>query len=236
MKSTIFLTAILVSLSSFGGLTSPFVGTIEGLDTPNTHYVGDSFVIRGQTPGSLNEYGQLKDAGIKSVIIFKNQTKNEVDQEKETLKELKIKYTHIEFPWKDITEFKPVCEKALAALKILKANNDKEIPTYFHCTVGEDRTGVLAGLFLQVLGQETDVAKIYQEEMCEKGYAEGDHNKIASVANTVRSNLNPVFLKMSYLLKKANYDLSAVNCGADFENDQNYKKSTYSKPASFRCQ
>ena len=70
-----FFTLLFFSLNSFAGLNSSFIGTVEGLDTPNSHIVGDSYLIRGQAPRSLKEYEQLKEIGIDSVVIFKNQTK-----------------------------------------------------------------------------------------------------------------------------------------------------------------
>lgn len=236
MKNLLLPFLFVLSLNTQAALESFFASSVEGLDVPNSHIVGDSYIIRGQTPRNRDEYGQLLDIGVSQVIIFKNQTKNEVDAELEILKKLKIKTTHIEFPWKDITEFAPVCEKALNALKILKENNDREITTFFHCTVGEDRTGVLAALFLQVLGAERDIEKLHREEMCQKGYEVGNPKKHGHVAKTVRENLNPVFLKMSYLLKKANYKLQNVNCAHDFDRDQVFQKSSFSKPNSLSCQ
>lgn len=227
--------SLIMTTPIVGGLQSPFVSTVEGLDTPNSHIVGDSHAIRGQAPRNALEFEQLRNLGIESVVIFKKQTKNEVDKEIQILEELGIDYTHIEYPWKDITDFKPVCEMTLKGLKILKANNELGRNTFFHCTVGEDRTGVLAGLFLQVLEADFDVKKIFQEEMCAKGYGAGNSKKIAKVYNEVHANLNPVFLKMSYLLKKVNNDLKRVNCAYQFDKDQSFLKSQYARPESFRC-
>ncbi len=236
MKKTFSLLFLLLSLNSTAALESYFPSSVDGLDIPNAHWVENSYILRGQTPRNKMEYEQLKNLGVGHVIIFKNQTKNEVVQELKILSEIGIKATHIDFPWKNITGFAPVCEKALTALKILKNNNDRKMTTFFHCTVGEDRTGLLAGLMLQVVGANRDLLNIHDQEMCQKGFGAGNPQKHWQVAKTVRENLIPVYLKMSYLLKKSNYILDLVNCDHEFDTDKNFHKTIYSKTTHFSCQ
>lgn len=235
MKTLILVIFTVLSTSSFAGFESPFESTIAGLTIPNSHFVGSERIIRGQSPRNLEEYQQLKDLGVSKVLIFKNETKNEVQAEIQILKKLDIKYKHIEFPWKDITDFSPVCENAKLALKWIKNNEEKSETTYFHCTVGEDRTGLLAGLVLLSKENNLSVKKVYKEELCAKGYEAGDPNKNAKVSKTVRENLTPVFLKMAYLLKKAHNDANAINCDYDFDSDLSFQKSIYAQYSSFRC-
>ncbi len=235
MKKYSLLLLTYFTFSAHAGLQSPFSSSIPKLSIPNSSYVGSTSIIRGQTPRDKAEYEELKNLNVKHVIIFKNQTRNEVDQEIGILTSHKIKFTHIDFPWKDIGDFKPECEKALLALKILKANLEKNSTTFFHCTVGEDRTGLLAGLILQTFQKNSNVKIIYQTEMCQKGYEAGDPQKLVSVAKTVRDNLNPVFLKFSYLLKNSNYQLEKINCGHNFEIDSAFSNSIFSRPSTFSC-
>lgn len=232
---TIILFLLCFATSLQAGLQSSYESTVANLSTPNAHYVGSSSAIRGQAPRSKKEFVELKELGIATVIIFKNQTKTEVDREIDILNELGMNYVHLDFPWKDVTDFTPVCENAKSALKILKGSNDIGQMTFFHCTVGEDRTGTLAGLFLQVIGEERDVGVIYQNEMCAKGYADGNKKKHFSVARKVKESLNPVFLKMSYLLKKSDYDVDGINCQHDFERDREFKTSFYARDRDFSC-
>jgi len=235
MKTLILFIFTLVTTSALAGFESPFESSIENLTVPNSHYVGSEWVIRGQTPRNLEEYQQLKELGVKKVLIFKNETKNEVQTEIQTLNKLKIKSKHIEFPWKEITNFVPVCENAKMALKWIKQNEASNETTFFHCTVGEDRTGLLAGLILLSNESGLSVKSVYKDELCAKGYEAGDPNKNAGVSKTVRENLTPVFLKMTYLLKKSHNDVNAINCNYDFDSDLSFNKSIYNQSASFRC-
>lgn len=235
MKTLILFIFSLVTTTAFAGFESPFESSIDTLTVPNSHYVGSDMVIRGQTPRNLEEYQQLKDLGVAKVLIFKNETKNEVQTEIQILNKLKIKSKHIEFPWKEITNFVPVCENAKLALKWIKSNEDSGETTFFHCTVGEDRTGLMAGLILLTKETNLSVKAVYKDELCAKGYEAGDPNKNANVSKTVRENLTPVFLKMAYLLKKAHNDASAINCNYAFDSDLSFKKSIFAQNTSFRC-
>jgi hypothetical protein len=234
IKNIILLNFIIVS-TAFGGLTSSIPGTVAGLSIPNSHYVLNETIIRGQTPRSIDEYTELKNLGVKSVLIFKNETKDEVKTEIQTLKNLKIAYSHIDFPWKDIAEFAPVCNKAKDALKLLIKNKQAETKTYFHCTVGEDRTGFLAGLLILSETPQMAIKDVFQEELCAKGYEAGDTNKIQAVVKTVRDNLTPVFLKFAYLLKISKNNVEKIDCNYDFSSDQAFLNNTYNKPLSFKC-
>jgi protein-tyrosine phosphatase len=235
MKTIILIIIAIISSTAWAAFESPFESSIEALTIPNSHYVDSELVIRGQTPRNLEEYQPLKDLGVSKVLIFKNETKNEVQTEIQILNKLKIKSKHIEFPWKEIAHFIPVCEQAKAALKWIKANQELNETTFFHCTVGEDRTGLLAGLLLLSNDTNLSVKSVYKAELCAKGYEAGDPNKNANVAKTVRENLTPVFLKMAYLLKKAHNDANAINCNYDFDSDISFQKSIYAKNTSFRC-
>ena len=75
-KTVLVISMTFVSSLSFAGFESPFESSVEGLTIPNSHYVGSELVIRGQTPRNNEEFKQLKDLGVKKVLIFKNETKN----------------------------------------------------------------------------------------------------------------------------------------------------------------
>ncbi len=234
MKTLYLFISLIFSLTIFAGLESPFVGTVEGLSIPNSHYVIDELIIRGQTPRNKDEYLELVSLGVKNILIFKKETKNEVQAEIKTLNSLGVKSLHISFPWKDIMEFSPVCEDVKQALLWLENKKNAGEKSFFHCTVGEDRTGLLAGLIL-FSNTGLNIKNIFQEELCEKGYEAGDPEKASNVSKLVRENLTPVFLKMAYLIKMAKNSPSKVHCGHNFDADSHFKASIYAQTASFRC-
>jgi hypothetical protein len=235
MKNTLKILCLLLSINAFAGFESPIEGTVSNLSTPNSHYVLDEIIMRGQTPRNLSEYSELKNLGVQSVLIFKNETKNEVQDEIKVLNNLKITSKHIVFPWKDITEFSPVCENAKLALSFLSNNFTKNKKTYFHCTVGEDRTGLLAGLLINIYNPNLTIKSIFKSEMCERGYEAGDVKKDQKVVKLVRENLTPVFLKMAYLIKLSDRNINAIDCDYDFSSDKNFQKSFYNRPTALNC-
>ncbi len=155
-------------------LRPPLRSDVPGITIPNAHVVAKGVygaVLRGNAPAK-EEIRQLKDYGITDVLIFKNQTYKEVDEEKARLTAAGYpadRISAVPFPWKDLGPFKQTCEQTIDALKVLlKVYNTPERAVSFHCTVGEDRTGCLAGLFrMLVSGWNTNQA--FRAEMCKNG-------------------------------------------------------------------
>jgi protein-tyrosine phosphatase len=196
------LIASLIILSSIqlaqAGLKSPFQSTVEGINIPNTHYVSqDETVLRGMAPtGHLEE---LLDFGITDVLIFKNQTRNEIDKEVKKLKELGYEDSNIHqinFRWKEYESMQVACEQTIEALQIIEGVRAEGNSIFFHCTVGEDRTGLLSGVY-RMMSENMTRAEVFQEEMCEKGYEAGNSNKPWVVVNAIRKDLTPLFKKMA---------------------------------------
>lgn len=163
---------------------------------------GSDKIFRGRAP-KTTEYRQMTKAGITSVLIFKNQTKTEVDDEINHLISAGFnegKIYHIPFLWKDITSEQTACEQIITSLHILKnVENSEDDKILFHCTVGEDRTGLLAGLMTQLLEQE-DMQVSFQNQMCAKGYAGGNTSKPPRVSQAVDKYLTPLYYKISHLI------------------------------------
>ena len=99
---------------SFSGklfaLSSPFISTVPGLDIPNAHkvYQKEGTIIRSMAPRTDKDYQQLVANKFTDILIFKNQTRKEVDQEIEKLVKLGFKREriyHIPFKWKDFGNF-----------------------------------------------------------------------------------------------------------------------------------
>ncbi len=197
---TVFMVLILATQATWGS----FKSSVKGITIPNTHIVaaGDGVVYRGSQP--LGKENELLAIGVTDVIIFKNETKNEVQTEIENLKARGInedRIYHLPFRWKEVQSEKQQCEMIIEAMKIMKeVYEDPERSVFFHCTVGEDRTGMLAGLFTLLFeGEEAD--NVFEKEMCARGYEAGNPNKPAHVVKSVRDELTPTFVKMASLIK-----------------------------------
>ena len=184
------------------GLRSPFPSSVEGVELPNTHQVDtQGLLFRGMAP--FGHFEELVDLGVEHFLIFKNQTRNEVDKEVKALKGLGYSSSQIhqiEFPYKGFDSQINACKKAIAGLKLIKKINERGQTLFFHCTVGEDRTGFLAGLY-RMLTQEWSKEKAFKYEMCENGYGRGNKKKPNKVVYAIRGELTPLFNSMSYLIE-----------------------------------
>lgn len=170
-------------------------------------------IFRGRAP-KQQEIQKMKEIGITSVLIFKNQTKDEVDTEVRQLINAGFdsnKIYKIPFLWKDFKSQRLACEQVLDALKILieieRSSNDKVL---FHCTVGEDRTGLLAGLMTQLMTQ-TDAHETYMNQMCLKGYSGGNTEKPLHVQNSVDRYLTPLYFKLSEQIKNGSLTMDNLD-------------------------
>lgn len=174
---------------------------------------GSEKIFRGRAPKE-SEIRSLIKTGITSVLIFKNQTKTEVDTEIIQLIAAGInedRIFHIPFLWKDITSEKIACEQIVSSLNVLKdVENSDTDKILFHCTVGEDRTGLLAGLMTQLLEQE-DTAVSFRHQMCAKGYAGGNTSKPPKVSQAVDRFLTPLYYKISRLIQTGELSFTDLN-------------------------
>lgn len=217
MRQLLIISLLICSAQLKAALSSPFASSIPELTTPNSHYIDhDEKIIRGMTPKNLQE---LKDFNVEQVIIFKSQTRKEVDKEIQGLKQLGYnskQIHHIPFRWKDFESQKLACEQTITALKIIqKQRMQSKGKVFFHCTVGEDRTGYLAGIF-RMLDQNYTPEQAFTEEMCENGYGRGNPRKPWKVYGAIRAELTPLFQYMSELILAGEIDLNQLDesvCG-----------------------
>lgn len=200
MKKYLFVFAVLLAVQSWAGVF------LENLP-------GSTRIFRGRAPKST-EMNVLKSKGITSVVIFKNQLKSEVDDEIAQLTEIGISEKnihHIPFMWKDFTDEQLACEQVVDALSVLaEVQNSRRGKVLFHCTVGEDRTGLLAGLMTQLL-QQQDTQESYTQQMCAKGYAGGNSAKPPKVAQAVDRFLTPLYFKISSMIESGELSLESLN-------------------------
>jgi hypothetical protein len=204
-------------------LRSPLPSDVPGITIPNAHLVGQGgpgLVLRGNAP-RREEIQQLKTYGITDILIFKKQTSSEVVQEIESLQKAGYapeRIRQIPFLWKDFGSFQETCEMTVQGLRVLSEIRDTpRRGVFFHCTVGEDRTGYLAGLF-RMLAEGWDTDRAFRQELCGRGYEAGDPGKAPEVVAKIRAGLTPAYLKMAYLISnglitRENLDASA--CGQE---------------------
>lgn len=168
----------------------------------------DEQVYRGKGPGK--KVGELAELGITDVIIFKHDTKGEVNREIESLIELEINAHHIPFHWKDIPSLQIACEQVIEALTIIKRVKADGGSVFFHCTAGEDRTGLLAGLF-RMLEERLDQQTAFEEEMCAKGYSDGNFQKPKAVTSAIEKGLTPLFLEMARMIESGELSMKKLD-------------------------
>ncbi len=178
---------------------SPFPSGIPGVGIPNAQYVDTNRrVVRGSEPRS--RVSDLSTLGITDVVIFKEDVRGEVAKEEQNLKSMGFtssQVTEIPMQWSVPEEKIASCTKVLTALKILvqvEASSNRKV--FFHCTSGEDRTGMLAGLF-RMINQGWTKDKAFKDEMCARGYEAGDPKKNMGVVQKIRQNLTPMFLSLA---------------------------------------
>src|ERR1043165_8068190 len=200
-----------------GQLVSPFSSSIDGIGIFNSHVVSEDAsgtkLLRGMKPFRDEDFADLKTLGVDAVLIFKKPTgTGEVDEEIDALAPIGVpasRVVNVEFPWKDFADFEEPCRMTVRSLKQLKAWQSAGKTAFFHCTVGEDRTGYLAGLY-RLLTEQSTPADIFQQEMCERGYSAGNPQKPQiAVVNEVDNDLTPLYAKMAF--KIANGELSPTS-------------------------
>ncbi len=99
----------------------------------------------------------------------------------------------------------------MEALQILtKAAQSSDDKILFHCTVGEDRTGLLAGLMTQLL-EQASTEDAYYNEMCLKGFSGGNQHKPLHVQKAVDQALTPLYFKVSELIQTKKLRVGHLN-------------------------
>ena len=156
-------------------------------------------VFRGREPGK--NLTQLESLNITDVIIFKNDVKGEVKRELSTLETLGMTGHHIPFQWKDIPSMQVACEQVIEALSIIKKVRAKGGSVFFHCTAGEDRTGLLSGIF-KMIDEDMDKTTAFEDEMCAKGYSDGNLKKPKVVTSAIEQGLTPLFVEISRMVEE----------------------------------
>lgn len=186
-----------------GGLSSPFDSSVEGLSLPNAHWVDDEdTLLRGMEPRTPEQFEELRKLGVSKVLIFKNATgQDEVDNEIAEWALPEGDVLHVPFKWKDLDGFQATCEQTLAGLRFLREAREAEQKVFFHCTVGEDRTGLLAAMHSLIFAG-ADARRAFDADMCERGYSSGNPQKPGFVTGKLAAGLTPFYRQMAFLVSE----------------------------------
>ena len=223
-------------------LESPFASEVDGLDIKNSHYVtaeGDKgTLIRGMEPRTFKDARQLYAIGVDHILTFKKsrykgeRLNEDIQETQDVLHAEGFDYrqmSHIGFPWKFENTYSnrvEVCEQIVEAMDILESQLAKGKTVYLHCTVGEDRTGLLAGLF-RMKNHNWSAKEAFHLEMCENGYEHGNRRKpFKPVVVPIRESLTPMFWELAYVLSETPERWGKGMCkrlGRDSEYRRNWK-------------
>ncbi len=192
----------------------------------NFHSVdSEESLYRGRQPGKL--VSELPSLGITDVIIFKNDTRGEVIKEIAALKTLEIQSHHIPFRWKDYSSVQVACEQLIDAMTIMRDRREQGGRVFIHCTAGEDRTGALAGLF-RMLDEGLDRETVFREEMCDRGFSDGNGHKPYYVTSSIQKELTPIFVAMARQIDKGYLTMNNL--------DRNVCKTLKVYPTKLSCE
>ena len=248
MKYSLFLSLFFLSQVSFARFYSPFPSTVKGICLPNTHKVGNNdYIYRSMEPYDKAALKEVLDFGIQKILIFKNPSKDELEIEKANFLALggkKENFKIIEFPYKDmhVRDYQKYCEMVVTGLQFLENSRKQKTKTLLHCTVGEDRTGMLSGLYNYLHEPNKklhDHTWFFKNTMCKNGYGSGNPEKpLEKVVTPIRKSLTRLYLKMAYLIEQKTLtpdklDLSV--CASDPYYNNKFRFHPKYKWESFKC-
>lgn len=162
----------------------------------------------------MNEiFGLAETKPFTDILIFKEDNSGEVANQK-IVTDMYISNSghwmnvyEIPFKWRGFNDYRKACLQTIEALQIMR--EVMESPSrrlYFHCTVGEDRTGYLAALW-RILDQKwlvngSLVYNAFQDEMCVHGYGHGNPRKPKKVYGAIQNDLTPLYIEMARLINE----------------------------------
>ena len=162
--------------------------------------------MRGMEPRTDEQFDELRAVGIERVLIFKNSTNNHpVSEEIDHWNLPEADLLHVPFRWKDHGGFQDPCEQTVVALGFIRESEETSRPVFYHCTVGEDRTGYLAALYA-MLYYGADPRTAFAEDMCERGYSRGNPQKPYYVTGKLSGEMTPLYRSMAYLVSQGILD------------------------------
>ncbi len=185
---------------------------VPGLTIGNTHEVlnAPGRIIRGGQP-TLRNLPQLAAIHTTDFVIFKYDNQGEVAQEIQELAKHfpRAQVHHYPMSWNAIVDDVP-CRYTVQALNdLMAAARTPGRVAYFHCTYGEDRTGLLAGL-LRMTTQGWTADKAFHTEMCPHGFGFGDTTRSPAIGAKSEAGLVPIFLQLASQIQGHGVNLNTV--------------------------
>ena len=190
----------------------------------------DGRILRGALPDGKAHL--LKEEGVTDVLIFRH-VRDNGEKEKQELRGLGYKdeqIHHVPMRWRNLKSFEQACKEVVSGLKVMKqVEEDPKRKLYLHCTMGEDRTGMISGVYRMVF-QGWAPEKAYQSEMCQRGFGDANPRKPPEVASAVNESLKVLFARMAVLiqegdLNKVTLDPKACDKQVSEEKVKNYISS-----------
>ncbi len=190
------------------GMISPFKSQVENLNLPNAAWVAmpdrqDNLggLLRGMNPQIENDFYEITNLGIEKILIFKDfsdASEKDLAKEIEAFKKLGVnKIKHFPFPYYDFESYSEACVMTIAALEYLHDARSNNQSVYFHCTVGEDRTGYLSTLYLLANNSQLSIEEALENIMCEHGYEGGNPFKPFIVKQNIQKDLTALYSFMA---------------------------------------
>lgn len=176
----------------------------------------DGRILRGALPDGTAHL--LKENGVTDILIFRH-VKDNGEKEKQELRSLGYKdeqVHHVPMRWRNLKSFEQACREVVSGLQVMKQiEEDPKRKLYLHCTMGEDRTGMISGVYRMVF-QSWSPARAYQSEMCERGFGDANPRKPIEVSKAVNESLKVLYARMAVLtasgqLNKQTLDLKACD-------------------------
>ena len=182
---------LLLSGSVFAGERP---SSVPGLSIGNAHAVDTSGrILRGHEPGG--KVSELAQLGVTDVVVLKPDLHGEIFRERQELTADRIQSYSIPMHW-DISTPTLTCEQTVEAVNLILSLRARNKKVFFHCTSGEDRTGLIAGL-LRMQTQNWSARRAFEQEMCANGYGDGSPAKPQKIDALIQKNLTPIFLLLS---------------------------------------
>jgi hypothetical protein len=81
---------------------------------------------------------------------------------------------------------------------------------FLHCTAGEDRTGTAMGLY-RMLSEKLSMKQVFTQEMCPRGFSDGNPNKPSSVTKAIEAELTPLFVTLAGKIERGELKLNSLS-------------------------
>lgn len=162
----------------------------------------DGRIIRGALPDG--KVAMLKENGVTDVLIFRHVRDNAEKEKKELHAEgyKDEQIHHVPMRWRNFKSFEQACREVVTGLKVMRqVEEDPKRKLYLHCTMGEDRTGMISGIYRMVF-QAWSPTKAYQSEMCGRGFGDANPRKPLEVAIAVNESLKVLYARMAVLIQE----------------------------------